>query len=333
MLSERFQEPCQFHLFYETERMQQFFDHQCAKYLLIDQENVKEIRRLDKDGSIWGEISERSEHIFFLTEHAGLLGNAHDIGSREDQDSGPRGSETDLFKYQPVDQIIRLIIGYQGDIDKSSLSHPMREKTAVKTKTRANRIRAEPVTRGLIGVYSPVHRIGKTRFALKMGRKLAEEAHVLYLNLEGYSGNEYYFPEKKDKSLADLLYFMRQEKTNLGVKISAMAGQSGKMDYVMPIENEYDLRNIGKDDWINMIDMIFEKCIYEVIILDLGDCIDGLYDILKKCDKVYTLYLEEGAAMAKINQYEQTLITSGYEEILKKTVKKRVGKTKHTEDR
>ena len=49
---------------------------------------------------------------------------------------------------------------------------------------------------GLIGIYSPVHRIGKTRFAMRMGRVLSESIPTLYLNLEGYSGLNYYLPEE-----------------------------------------------------------------------------------------------------------------------------------------
>ena len=66
-----------------------------------------------------------------------------------------------------------------------------------KGKTGAYRVRedSEKVMRGLIGVYSPIHRIGKTKFALRLGRQIAEKVPVLYLNLESYSGGNYYFPE------------------------------------------------------------------------------------------------------------------------------------------
>ena len=40
----------------------------------------------------------------------------------------------------------------------------------------------------VLGVYSPVHRVGKTTFSLKLGKVLAEQENVLYLNLEAYAG-------------------------------------------------------------------------------------------------------------------------------------------------
>lgn len=329
MFSEKFQEACQYHLFYESERMRQFYEDHSAKYLLIDEENYKDIFRQTSGEGIWNEISEKSEYIFFLSDE---LNSGQEYANQElaDQNEKKTVMKNCLFRYQSVDSMIRFILDNK---ERKTNPSPQKKKVQKRDKMRANRIRAEPVTRGLIGVYSPVHRIGKTRFALRLGRRLAEDSHVLYLNLEGYSGNEYYFSERKEKNLADLLYFMRQEEVNIGVKISAMAGQSEKMDYIMPMENECDLRNIKREEWVSMIHTIFEKCIYEIIILDLGDCIDGLYDIMSRCDRIYTLYLDEGPAMAKMEQYEHSLTLSGYGDILKKTVKKRVKYTKHTEDR
>ena len=62
---------------------------------------------------------------------------------------------------------------------------------------------------------------------------------------------------------------------------------------------------------------------------DLGDTVDGLYDLLGRCSKVYTPYIEEGAAKAKLNQYEENLRSAGYGEILKKTVRRRMGKPRN----
>ena len=101
------------------------------------------------------------------------------------------------------------------------------------------------------------------------------------------------------------------------------------MDYIHPMKNEQDLRSVRGEEWIRLLDMVLEKCIYEVIILDLGDAVCGLYEILRKCDRIYTPYIRESAAEAKLEQYEENLRTpDGYADILTKTVKKHVGKGK-----
>ena len=94
-------------------------------------------------------------------------------------------------------------------------------------------------------------------------------------------------------------------------------------------EAEQDFREVTKEEWNQLLDLILEKSIYKVIILDLGDTVDGLYDLLGRCSKVYTPYIEEGAAKAKLNQYEENLRSAGYGEILKKTVRRRMGKPRN----
>ena len=48
---------------------------------------------------------------------------------------------------------------------------------------------------------------------------------------------------------------------------------------------------------------------------------DGLFDLLRSCYKIYTITREDGFAVAKINQYEQILQFHEMEEIAAKTVK------------
>ena len=116
---------------------------------------------------------------------------------------------------------------------------------------RRSRVKSEG---DLIAVYSPVHRIGKTQFAIKLGKELAEREPVLYLNLEEYSGGGFYFPEQHKQNLGDLLYYLRQEKRNLGMRISMMAGQYENLDYIMPIPCVQDLKSIREEEWISLCD-------------------------------------------------------------------------------
>ena len=105
--------------------------------------------------------------------------------------------EKELYKYQSVDQILTKVL--ELSVDK--------ERAVAKTlrKTRGS----------LIGVYSPIHRIGKTKYALELGKELAEKGPVLYLNLEEYAGGEHYFSKEQEQNLGDLLYYSKQETGNL----------------------------------------------------------------------------------------------------------------------
>lgn len=215
-----------------------------------------------------------------------------------------------VFRYQPAGKIMEKILFRQVNPEK---------------KERP-RIRDETVINGILGVYSPVHRIGKTKFALRLGSQIAAKGNALYLNLEGYSGGSYYFPDNNGYDMGDLLYCIRQDSMNQGIKISMMTGQINGMDYILPMKNEIDFRSVRAEEWISLLNIINEKCIYDCIILDLGDSIRGLYEILRQCRRIYTPYIEEEAALAKMEQYEKNLREAGYTDILSRTVKRKIRK-------
>ena len=314
ILSEQLSGEYQFHLFHDPAKMLEFMETEEAEVLLIGEEYRKRIEDLSK-----------VQRIFVLT----------DIMKEHTENN-----VIPVFRYQSVSQILSQIksgikipdrrISVQKNGRKRIRDEP---ETVDLQETRSADPRVSLQTRGLIGVYSPVHRIGKTRFAIRLGEKLSEQVPVLYINLEGYAGGGYYFPEETEYDLGDLIYCMKQERADHGLKISSMAGRLGGMDFIMPMENESDMRSVRGEEWISLFDQILEKCIYEVVILDLGDCIDGLYDILRNCSRVYTPYIRESAAMAKLEQYERNLRTTGYGDILSRTVKKQMQKKRHDTER
>lgn len=300
ILAERFKGRYQFHLFYDIEKMLVFLKGAGAQVVLVGEEYGDE--QIQKT-----EATKR----FILT------------GNRDKKTPG----SVPIFRYQSADDIFDTVSrGIAGITKKDTAKTEPEEKKPERTRGKgAVRIRDEP-TRGVIGVYSPIHRIGKTRFALRLGQKIARQVPVLYLNMEGYSGGDYYFPGGADQDLGDLFYCLKQERDDHGLKISSMTVQSGGMDYIMPMKNEQDVRAVRYEEWTGLLDLILEKCIYEVIILDLGDAVDGLYDILRKCVRIYTPYICEGAAEAKLKQYEENLMITGYADVLEHTVKKLVGR-------
>ena len=311
ILSEQMTEEFQFQLFHDHELMMEFIGQTEVEVLLIGEECRNEIQ-----------FPLKVRKIFILTE------------TPKQQ---TERKEIPVFRYQSAGQIINIIANeiHGSGASRSGIIRKQKilDGRVASQKKGMERIRDEPQIRGMIGIYSPVHRIGKTRFAMRLGRKMAMQVPVLYLNLEGYSGGGHYFSEDTSHDLGDLIYCLKQERIDYGLKISSMAGQYGKMDYIMPMENELDVRAVSGEEWIRLFDCILEKCIYEILILDLGDCINGLYDILRNCERIYTPYICEGAAMAKVEQYERNLRTTGYGDILNRTVKRQMKKKHHDLER
>lgn len=292
IISEKLKEEYQFHLFWNLQQLKEFSEKMPISRLLIAEEYPVEKRK---------EIL--AENRYLLTE------KRSQEKEREGEDDWFQ-EEVPVYRYQSAEIILQKVTGRME----------LKEKVVADTSVR-----------GMIGVYSPIHRIGKTKFAIRTARQLGRSVPVLYLNLEGNSGYNYYFQNREGNDLGDLLYYMRQDNMNLGLKLVGMIRQKGGVDYIPAIRNEQDFRNVDREEWLRLFEAILEKSIYEILLLDLGDSINGLYQILENCGRIYTPYIDEGIAKAKLDQYEKSLRISGHGEILSRTVKKRIGRTKMQE--
>jgi hypothetical protein len=175
----------------------------------------------------------------------------------------------------------------------------------------------------IIGIYSPIHRIGKTKFAINLGKEMARDEPVLYINLEPF-GRGGYFPEGEEGDLGNLLYFGSQEHQNLGLRLSVMVEQMDKLDYIKPMAFVEDLYRVEGSAWREVLTKILEESIYTTVILDITDGIKDLFGILEFCDTVYTLYIEESIAMGKLKEYTDNLVKTGYDSVLEHTIQKKV---------
>ncbi|MCI8389094.1 MAG: hypothetical protein HFE63_11625 [Clostridiales bacterium] len=173
----------------------------------------------------------------------------------------------------------------------------------------------------VIGVYSPIGRAQKTSFALTLGQILARERAVLYLNLESYSGFEQIFEETYERTLSDLLYFVRQENAGIIHRLNGMVRSIQNLDYVPPALSPMDIQCTAGQEWLRLFEEIDRNSNYEVLLLDLGDGVQELYQILDYCRKVYVPMRTDVLSMAKLTQFETLLRTWDYKNVLEKMQK------------
>jgi hypothetical protein len=91
------------------------------------------------------------------------------------------------------------------------------------------------------------------------------------------------------------------------------------LEYIAPMPMITDLKEINVNEWKHLLQRILEESVYENIVLDLDECIDGFLDILQLCDWVYMPVLEEEISHQKVCGYEEAVIRLGKDEILRKT--------------
>lgn len=180
---------------------------------------------------------------------------------------------------------------------------------------------------GLVGFYSPVHRIGQTEHALNMARQCAKDKTVLYLNMRAYP--EYnLLPEASvsasGENLGDLLFSPETDPAQFAAEISSISLKLDGVSVLMPIPVLEDLKTVSALRWISLIETLCSIRIFDTVILDLGDCVSGLYQILNKCAHVVTYYTSDRYSLDKLRLYEHNLISMGLEQVLEKSVRHQV---------
>lgn len=214
------------------------------------------------------------------------------------------GQVQNINKYQQADKVLRRLMELYLEIADSSLPC-----LAGESNTK------------FIGLYSPVHRCRQTTFALTMSQMLAAKYHTLYLNFEHYAGMAELLPQEQSFDMSDLLYFMNSKQERFRLWMQAMVQKKGELDYIPPMRCGQNLLSVTATEWMQLLQKISELGEYEYVVLDLSESMQGLFEILRCCGKVFTLTAEDGVAQSKILQYEQVLSLYEYEDVLHKTCK------------
>lgn len=230
--------------------------------------------------SIIDETYEQKERAKVHAAHTFVLSKGHvkDLSK----------TECEIYKYQSADAIIREVFERYMDETKENIMRSIR-----KNKTE------------LLAVYSPIHRVGKSRFAIAMGKERAKKQKVLYLNMEEYSG--LLDASEGELNLGDLLYYIKQGNNHLSVRLQVSAKKMEGLQYIDPIPISLDLKEVTEKEWLSLLGEIILNSSYEVVILDMGECVQGMFKIMEMCDRVYMPILDDEISRQKIKRFDQNV--------------------------
>lgn len=208
-----------------------------------------------------------------------------------------------VYKYQSSESLVAEVMSYYA---RQEMVQP-----ALLAKKTVN----------IYAVYSPIGRCGKTCFALTLGQILARKKSVLYINLEDYAGLSDLLEKEVSSDLTDIMYFLRQNRGSVTLKLNAALQKLGNMDYIPPAQSMQDLSEIELAQWIRLLDELAAYSRYETIVLDIGQSIRDVFALLAQCSRIYMPLCTDVVSMAKVAQYEQLLEEMEYGEVLEKTRK------------
>lgn len=283
---EKIRLPYALHLFTQVEELQKFMQQEEVEILLIAESALRKLRE--------EYVRQQVAKLFVLQEGAELPENDMEVQKHLNF----------INKFQSPEKIVEVL--YESIVDLSDWRQKM---TVQDTEVK------------LIGIYSPIKRCLQTSFALTMGQILAKEHKTLYFNFENYSGFGQMLKREFSMDMTDLMYYFRCDKDKLFMRLPSMIQNINGLDYVPPMQYRAEPKEITGSQWLELCRSIAGMGQYEYIILDLDDSMEGLFDLLQNCSKIYTITKDDYFAVAKINQYEQILKFHELEEIADKTVK------------
>ena len=82
-----------------------------------------------------------------------------------------------------------------------------------------------------------------------------------------------------------------------------------------------DLKEIKPGEWCGLIQELKDYSSYDTLVLDIGNSVRGIPEILKECTMIYMPVREDAVSIAKLRQYEKALEQRNMGYIMEKTRK------------
>lgn len=172
-----------------------------------------------------------------------------------------------------------------------------------------------------VGVYSPIKRCLQTTFALTFSELLAKNKRTLYLSFENFSGNPEIMPGENETDLSDLVYFLNADSEKFKLHFQSIVKERGELAYVPPMKAGQNILTVTTNEWKNLFSRINESGLFDVVVMDLTDNIQGLFEVLRVCSNVYTITRDDPTARVKMMQYENMLGMYDFKDVMEKTIK------------
>ncbi len=171
------------------------------------------------------------------------------------------------------------------------------------------------------GLYTPIPGCGQSLMSINLGEVLSEKERSILISFECFSPLSVLFDEEGSEDLMDLFYHAECNPESFPLHLERMKIQKNSLDIIKPAMTPMQIREIDPVKVKELIRLLSEDAGYENVILDITALPERFLDILNMCDVIYTIEGQGSADSRRLSLYNQTLLQSGYEQILEKTVK------------
>ena len=196
-----------------------------------------------------------------------------------------------VYKYQPSDMVVREVLDLYG-AEKLAGFAPVR----LRSRQR------------MIGVYSPSGYPRRMLFSLTLGQVLAQKQPVLFVSLDSYSGLAAMMNRSEGRCVSDLLYSFRRMGDVPAASLREMTVQLRNLEILPPSPMPEDLQILSGHEWADFLETILQAGSCAVLILDLGDTVRDLPELLENCDEVWLPSQADVLSAVRDRQFEEAVL-------------------------
>jgi len=170
-----------------------------------------------------------------------------------------------------------------------------------------------------LAVFSPYGGTGKTTFSVVLGHLLGAQKKVLVVNLEPFSRPCGWLPQGEDAELSRLIYYMKQGRKDLDMKLQSLIRKVGNVDYLCGVRNYLDIQGMEKKDLEQLFHALWEYTYYDVIVYDISFLNEGIESLLEQCDVLYEPVIGEKQRtfwMQKFTKEKQKILEQKWKQVV-----------------
>lgn len=167
------------------------------------------------------------------------------------------------------------------------------------------------------GIYRPYGEMFPVEKVFSIGN--GRDQKKLLVNMEllsGFHTQENMAAEKEIRGMSEVIFYLKQQKDKLSLKLRVLIQQGEEVDYLYPVEDYRDLYSMNREDMDSLLSVLANETEYERIVFDVGFLNDSSLYLLYCCDKVYIPQARNTWEENQKNALEHLLVREGLGEML-----------------
>lgn len=221
----------------------------------------------------------------------------------DDQNNMHLNDMEHLYKYSSIPEIMKIVMCDYAERNKNAMS------IGGNTKTK------------LLGAFSPFPGLECSSFLLTMALKIAEKKSVFYLSIKSTHGFRKILNKMSEPDLSDIMYEIKNGKKQMSEWTTGAIITYGNLDYVLPPPSITDLQCTENTDWNELMEALINSGKYEYILLDIDESISECFNLLDRCQLIYSPYDDNSMCRAAYAEMEDTLYKIGCGSVFEKMKK------------